>query len=221
MNRLLIAVCSVLTAYTVARVGVLQAAKFQFAQGIAVVAWAPDNLVLSLWYTLPVLGILLAHELGHLVAARRYRVRVRGPYLLPWPLGFPILIPFGTLGAMLWLRDDPPSDVAVWDIASAGLIAGAVVSTLCVIVGGFWSVPERAHGASLWLPSIMRWVGADGVAWHPLVSAGWVGWILTAISLIPVKPLDGWALLSTIPTAWRERRWSLAAVAAVVIACLA
>lgn len=223
MNLLLILLCGLTTLFTVARVGLLYAAAFAFAQGDRPSAFSPENIWLSLWYTVPVIGIVLLHEGGHVLAARRYGLRVWGPYLLPLPLGLPIPLAaaFGTAGAVLRLRDKPPSDAAAWDIASAGLIAGAVASTLCVIIGGFWSVPERVPGMAVWMPSVMKWLGVQGVAWHPLVSAGWVGWILTAINLIPIRPLDGWALLNTLPVAWRERRWSLAAVAAVVILCLA
>lgn len=223
MNLILIFLCGVTTAYTVARVGLLYAAAFAFAQGGRPSLFSADNVWLSLWYTVPVLGILLAHELGHVLAARRWGLRLWGPYLLPLPIELPIPLAaaFGTAGAVLRLRDKPPSEEAAWDIASAGLIAGAVASTLCVTIGGFWSVPERVPGMTVWMPSIMKWLGAGGVAWHPLVSAGWVGWLLTAINLIPIRPLDGWALLNTLPMAWRERRLSLAAVMAVVILCLA
>lgn len=223
MNRLLIALFGLATAYTVGRVGVLYAASFQMAQGLPVQAWSASNLLFSLWYTVPLLAIVVSHELGHVLAARRHRVRVWGPYLLPLPLGLPIplAVAFGTAGAILKLRDTPPSEAAEWDISAAGILAGAVASTICVTIGGFWSVPNRTPVTPLWLPSIMEWTGIGSVAWHPLVAAGWVGWILTAISLIPIRPLDGGVLLSTLPAAWQERRWSVAAVAAVVILCLA
>lgn len=223
MNRLLIVLFGLATTYTVGRVGVLYAATFSMAQGVAVPAWSMGNLLMSLWYTVPVLAILLLHEYGHVLAARRHHVRVYGPYLIPLPLGLPIplSIPFGTAGALVKLRDKPASELAEWDIASTGLLAGAVASTLCIAIGGFWSVPARSPGAPLWMPSIMEWTFGPGVAWHPLTAAGWVGWILTAISLIPIRPLDGGVLLSTLPAAWKERRWSVACVAAVVIACLA
>lgn len=223
MNRLLIALFGLATAYTVGRVGVLYAASFQMAQGLPVQAWSAGNLLLSLWYTVPLLAILVSHELGHVLTAKRYRVRVRGPYLLPLPLGLPVSLAsaFGTAGALIWLRDKPPSEAAEWDISASGVLAGAVASALCVMVGGFWSVPTQHPGTPSWLPSIMDWTGIGLVAWHPLTAAGWVGWVLTAISLIPIRPLDGGVLLSTLPAAWQERRWSVAAVAAVVILCLA
>lgn len=223
MNRFLMVLFGLATAYTVGRVGVLYAATFQMAQGHLTPAWSWGNLWLSLWYTLPLLTILLVHEGGHVWAAQRYGVRAYGPYLLPLPLGLPIpvAIPFGTVGAFVKLRDPAPSELAEWDIAAAGLLAGAVASTTCITIGGWWSVPARFSGTPLWMPSIMEWTLGTGVAWHPLVAAGWVGWILTAINLIPVRPLDGGVLLSTLPAAWTARRWSVACIAAVVIACLA
>lgn len=223
MNRLLVLLFGLATAYTVGRVGILYASAFVMAQGGHPDPWSADSLLLSLWYTLPLLGILLAHEGGHLLMARRYRVSVAGPFLLPLPLGLPIPLAsaFGTAGAMLRFKAPPPSDEAAWDIAATGVLAGAVLSTACILLGGWWSVPPRLRAVPMWMPSIMEWTGADHVAWHPIVAAGWVGWILTAINLIPIRPFDGGVLLDTVPAAWRSRRWSVCAVAIVVVLCLA
>lgn len=223
MNRALIVLFGLATTYTVGRVGLLHAAKFQMAHGVLPAVWSSGNVLLSLWYTVPLMLILLIHEGGHALAARYHGVRVLGPYLLPLPLGLPIpvLIPFGTMGAIVKLRDTPKSELAEWDIAAAGVLAGAFASLICICVGGWWSVTAPNPGIPMWMPSVMEWTLRQDVAWHPLLAAGWVGWILTAISLIPIRPLDGGVLLSTLPAAWQERRWSVACVAVVIIACLA
>ncbi|TFG51747.1 MAG: hypothetical protein E4H38_00845, partial [Gemmatimonadales bacterium] len=62
----------------------------------------PLTLVLSGWtFALPLLGILLVHELGHYIAARRYGIDASPPFFLPIP---PTLSPLGSLGAFLKLR---------------------------------------------------------------------------------------------------------------------
>lgn len=69
------------------------------------------------------IGILLAHEMGHYVLARRHRVDATLPYFIPVPVG-----PVGTLGAVIRIRSPLPSRLAVLDVGAAGPFAGAVVA---------------------------------------------------------------------------------------------
>jgi membrane-associated protease RseP (regulator of RpoE activity) len=81
------------------------------------------GLVLSgLPYSMAVLAILLAHEMGHYLQARAWRVDSTLPYFLPVPTSF------GTLGALIRLRSAIPSRDAVLDIGAGGPIAGALVA---------------------------------------------------------------------------------------------
>ena len=48
------------------------------------------------------MGILLAHEMGHYLAARRYGVDATLPYFIPFPLGI------GTFGAVIRIRSAMP-----------------------------------------------------------------------------------------------------------------
>jgi hypothetical protein len=59
-------------------------------------AWAS-----GLPFAAPLLAILLCHELGHYVVARRYQLDVSPPYFIPVPM-FPTFI--GTMGAFIRLR---------------------------------------------------------------------------------------------------------------------
>src|SRR5207253_5218769 len=52
-------------------------------------------------FSLPLLAILLCHELGHYLTARRYNLDVSPPYFIPVPL-VPSFI--GTMGAFIRLR---------------------------------------------------------------------------------------------------------------------
>jgi membrane-associated protease RseP (regulator of RpoE activity) len=81
------------------------------------------GLVLSgLSYSTAILAILLAHEMGHYLQARAWRVDSTLPYFLPVPASF------GTLGALIRLRSPIPSRDAVLDIGAGGPIAGALVA---------------------------------------------------------------------------------------------
>jgi len=73
-------------------------------------------------YAASILGILLAHEMGHWLQARAWRVDSTLPYFIPVPASF------GTLGAVIRIRSGMPSRDAVLDIGAAGPIAGALVA---------------------------------------------------------------------------------------------
>ena len=79
-------------------------------------------LVSSLQFTVAAVSILGAHELGHYVLARRHRVSASLPYFIPLPL-----LGFGTLGAVIRVRDRIPTRNALVDIGASGPLAGFVV----------------------------------------------------------------------------------------------
>ena len=54
----------------------------------------------GLIYMGAVMGILLAHEMGHVLAALWHRVPASLPYFIPMPL-----TPLGTMGAVIVQRD--------------------------------------------------------------------------------------------------------------------
>ncbi len=77
------------------------------------------------------LGILLAHEMGHFLLARRHRVDATWPFFLPAPL-----ISFiGTLGAMIQLRTLPRTKNALIDIGAAGPLCGFLVTLPVLVIG--------------------------------------------------------------------------------------
>src|SRR5439155_27109263 len=67
------------------------------------------------WYSLSILAILGAHELGHYFACRYYGVDASLPYFLPVPP--PLLT--GTLGAFIRIRQPIPSKRQLFDIGIA------------------------------------------------------------------------------------------------------
>jgi membrane-associated protease RseP (regulator of RpoE activity) len=88
--------------------------------------------ILSGWpFLVTMLGILLAHELGHYFAARYHKVAVTLPYFLPLPL----ISPFGTLGAVIRLKAPPTNRRVLLDIGIAGPLAGLVIALPVLIYG--------------------------------------------------------------------------------------
>ena len=150
-------------------------------------------------FALTLLSILGVHEFGHYFTARYYKASVSLPYFIPAP---PPLFLFGTLGAIIRMRSPARDRNSLFDIAAAGPLAGMLIAVPAVILGLAWSevakIPPGAihFGDSL----LMRWLvyltfgnlaeGTDVII-HPVALAGWVGFFVTALNLVPVGQLDG------------------------------
>ncbi len=94
--------------------------------------WAferPSNLLLGLPFSLTLMFILFAHEMGHYLYASHYRVYATPPFFVP----FPSLI--GTLGAFIRIKSPIPSRAALFDIGIAGPIAGFIPACVALFVG--------------------------------------------------------------------------------------
>jgi len=225
-RRLILAVLWGTGVLTIGRAGVIYAAMFTMAHGVRPVAWGGANLRLSLWYTVPVFAIILAHEGGHWWACRRYQIPTRGPWLLPVPISLAHAVHWlwlpalGLAGAVLRVRGPYPSPLARWDVAWSGLMAGFAVTAICTVVGAWWSVPlAGAHVmGQFWQPGIVRLL-TQGRAWHPLMVAGWVGWALTTMSLIPIPPADGGRLYWAPREVWRVRQPHAVGLGLVCLLC--
>jgi membrane-associated protease RseP (regulator of RpoE activity) len=162
--------------------------------------------VITVWDTggvLLVLGlmpILMAHEMGHYVACRRYGVNATLPYFIPVP-GFGLV---GTLGAFIRIRSPFPNRRALFDIGIAGPFAG-FVACLPVLVLGLREariVPNEpgpdtiAFGEPLlfqWAARLMLGPLPDDVTIliGPLGMAAWFGLLVTALNMMPIGQLDG------------------------------
>src|SRR5260221_5659182 len=95
------------------------------------------NLPAGLSFSIPLMAILLAHEIGHFFASRRHGVDATLPFFMPGPYSlFPMP---GTFGAFIRMRSLPRSRSAMFDIGAAGPWAGFVVAVFAVIVGLHWS----------------------------------------------------------------------------------
>lgn len=147
------------------------------------------------------LVILVAHELGHYVAARIHKVDASLPYFIPMPL----LSPFGTMGAVIRMRGVIPTRRALLDIGASGPIAGLCFAIPLYIWGAAHShlVPITGPGeGSVQLgESILMKVldhfaapaKPDGMDLElsPVAFGAWGGMFVTMINLLPVGQLDG------------------------------
>ncbi|MCL4271805.1 MAG: site-2 protease family protein [Anaerolineales bacterium] len=81
-------------------------------------------------FALSLLGILLAHELGHYFMSRYHKTPATLPYFIPFPLS-----PLGTMGAAILMRGTPKNKRILFDIGVAGPIAGLIVAVPVLIYG--------------------------------------------------------------------------------------
>lgn len=159
-------------------------------------------------FSLPLIAILLAHESGHYLTARRYRVDSSPPYFIPCPPAWNLI---GTFGAFIRLRSPLFDRRTLFDVGVAGPLAGMLIALPVLLLGLHGSAelprvltPALAHqfvrfngqpvliGDSLLLSACRALFGLHGtVALSPLAAAGWVGILVTSLNLLPLAQLDG------------------------------
>ncbi|MBN8581442.1 MAG: site-2 protease family protein [Anaerolineae bacterium] len=81
-------------------------------------------------FALSLLGILLAHELGHYFMSLYHKTPATLPYFIPFPFS-----PLGTMGAAILMRGTPKNKRVLFDIGVAGPIAGLVVAIPVLLYG--------------------------------------------------------------------------------------
>lgn len=187
----------VLTAASVFFVGGFRAVEVP-GQGTALGVDVREGLLL----VAGLLGILLAHEMGHYLMARRYGVDATLPFFIPFPVpGFSLV---GTLGAFIRIRGAIPSRKALFDIGVAGPLAGFAVClpVLWLGVRDARIIPSAGAEGGLLLgePLAFQWLAylvhghlPDDVtlALGSLGLAAWFGLFITALNLMPIGQLDG------------------------------
>jgi membrane-associated protease RseP (regulator of RpoE activity) len=148
------------------------------------------------------MGILLCHEMGHYLAARRHGIDVSLPYFIP----LPPFISLGTMGAVIRMRRPLTDRNQLIDVGAAGPIAGLLAAIPLLVIGLSLSpVAHTAGGGGVIEGNSLAYLGlkylvhgqilpaADGtdVQLHPIAFAAWVGFLITMINLIPIGQLDG------------------------------
>jgi membrane-associated protease RseP (regulator of RpoE activity) len=160
----------------------------------------------GLAFSLALMTILLAHELGHYLQCRRYGVPASLPYFIPMPLSL-----IGTMGAVIVMQPGRGNRRTLFDIAVTGPIAGLVPALLFSVIGLHWSqvvVTTNQHFAmTLGEPILFKALTyltfgplaeSQDIVLHPVAFAGWVGILITALNLIPIGQLDGGHILYSL-----------------------
>lgn len=178
------------------------------------------NFPSGLFYSIPLLAILTAHEFGHYFAARYHKVDSTLPYYIPLP---PFLLnPFGTMGAVIKIKSPIPNRSALFDIGASGPLAGFFV-TLIILIYGIFTLPPIDYiytihpeyktmeiipstgltfGNSLFTLGIREifsnqnyFPPMNEIYHYPFLCVGWFGLFITALNLLPIGQLDGGHIL--------------------------
>lgn len=176
--------------------------------------WAFEgrHLLLGIPFSLTLMLILLAHEMGHYLYCVKYRVAATLPFFIP----FPTL--FGTMGAFIRIRSPLRSRDMLFDIGIAGPIAGFVVGLPVLIfslglshvapVGAM--LPDIQFGYPLVFQLVQKLLPVSGHAHqiaavplsqlylHPVAVAAWVGMFATSLNLLPGGQLDGGHIIFSV-----------------------
>ncbi len=165
-----------------------------------------DAILSGLPYSLTLLLILGVHEFGHYFAARRFDVKATFPYFIP----LPSIV--GTMGAVIKTKSPIPHRRALFYIGAMGPIPGFIVSLAAVIIGVLLSEVQALppaegltpiYGNSLLFGFIVHLVhgsipaGFD-IVLHPFAWAGWIGFLVTSLNLMPIGQLDGGHILYSL-----------------------
>ncbi len=151
-------------------------------------------------YAAVLMTILLCHEMGHYLQARRYAVPATLPYFIPLPLP-----PFGTMGAVIRMNNLGADRRVLFDIGVTGPLAGlavAIPATLWGLAHSRVVSLETIGEHQIWLGNSLLFAGLSrllvgavpagfDVVLHPVAFAGWAGLFVTALNLLPIGQLDG------------------------------
>lgn len=158
------------------------------------------GLASGLAFSLTLILILGAHEMGHYLMTRKWGVSATLPYFIPAPPPFIA----GTFGAFIKMKSPISNRRVLLEIGAAGPIAGFVVCIPALIIGLTLSEVrepqfqfiEFSFGSSIILSLLTNLVlgatpeNAD-IILHPIAFAGWIGLFITALNLLPIGQLDG------------------------------
>jgi Zn-dependent protease len=170
------------------------------------IAKVGDPLVIAIFYTISLMGILGIHELGHMIALKKHKLRISWPYFIP---GIPIIGFIPTFGALIMSRGLIINRNILFDVGISGPIAGLIVAILVSTYGAHISplIPSSVaqefsikHGlveihSSILMDATIALAGkhipGKELIMSPVLLAAWFGFLLTFLNLLPAWQLDG------------------------------
>ena len=165
---------------------------------------------MSILYAFSLIGILGVHESGHLIAAKKHKIKTTWPYFIP---GVPVFgIP--TFGALIQSRGLTINRDILFDVAIAGPIAGLIIAIIVSMFGaltspvidnmladelnGEWQLMEMNMPIFMIISLEIFDKGDGHVIMSPIFFAAWLGFLITFLNLLPAWQLDGGHMARTL-----------------------
>src|SRR5262245_4380294 len=113
----------------------------------------PSILLTGLPFSVAIMTILFAHEMGHYLTCRYYGIAASLPYFIPMTIP-----PVGTMGAFIRIRSPIQHRSALLDVGVAGPIAGFVFAVPALVIAMMKSpfVHQNPTGLGLGAPLIFK-----------------------------------------------------------------
>lgn len=175
-----------------------------------------DKLLEASLFMIFLMLIIGLHELGHLLSAKKSGMEATFPYFIP---GIPGMIP--TFGAVIFQKEPIINRDDMFDLGISGPVMSFVISLLVSIfvvkTQTIW-LTEAEHlnivntikscgGSFLPVPLIMELIillsavpGRIPLIAGVTVFAAWLGFLVTALNLLPIWQLDGSKIFRSILT---------------------
>lgn len=186
----------------------------------------PFSNLQDVWIGIPfsfsIMAILTCHELGHYFMSKREGMVTTLPYFIPAPHFL------GTFGAVIRMKSIVPSRSSLLKVGMAGPLAGFVVALPITIIGIALSTVQPAPeeivflrlGDSLLFSTLARLIhpvmpAGHDLYLHPMAFAGWIGFLITSMNLLPIGQLDGGHIAYSVFL--RKRRRAYIPIFAVLI----
>jgi len=201
-----------------------ESGEADFFSAVAAVMLKPYLLLGGTAFSLTLVTVLLAHEMGHFFACRYYGIRCTPPFFIPIPISIA-----GTLGAFIRIKSPFPHKKALFDVGIAGPLAGFLFVLPALVIGIAFShlIPKGGLEGAIYFgePLIFRWIGQcvlgyspasqDMIA-SPIAMGAWIGLLATSLNLLPIWQLDGGHIAYAVLGSKRQRKLSIAAAIALM-----
>jgi membrane-associated protease RseP (regulator of RpoE activity) len=184
----------------------------------------PSLMTSGLPFSISIMSILLAHEMGHYLTCLYYGIDVTLPYFIPAPT------PMGTMGAFIKIRSHFQHRAALLNVGVAGPIAGFVLAVPALIIGLAYSRIVVMDTTGGWIgfgeplifkiaAYLMGKTAPEGMALslHPIGLAAWFGFLATTLNLLPIGQLDGGHMIYAIFPGFHKRISQVLLIALVPI----
>ncbi len=193
--------------------------------------YANENTDSSIWFFLsgwvfsvPLMSILVVHEMGHYIAGRMRFLDVTPPFFIP------AIPPLGTFGAFIKIRSPITSRGVLMEVGAWGPLAGAILAVPLLYIGLHMSEIRPSTGVAqtglafgssiiLELLCLIRFGEFSfntTILLHPTAMAAWFGLFVTAMNLLPIGQLDGGHVIYALFGPRRARIISVVVLAGLV-----